>query len=354
MELLRIISMLLITLHHFSLWAQGTRSDRLILQGKVGDAFKSLIYLPLGDIGVYIFVMITGFYLGGKVISNKKSIKKVLMIYAQLYFYNLLFLIVGLHYHLPLNNFPKLSDPLNPFNRIPNVMMSIFPIAFNHYWFVTAFVLLMLLTPYINQVLIKIDKKSMELLLAILIISNGLFPLLNNNVASETVGLGIVVTSYVVGAFIRRFIPKNPKMFLIGTLLLFTNTALIYLVAYYDIIVLKNRYIKIYTGLFALLAAAGLFLIFINFKPNYNFYINNIARHIFAVYLITENIFIINPLWKYFTFDQVTNLYLLNVYGFLSVVVIMIGACTLDILRSNIFRICHFQFKSVTNILEYK
>lgn len=76
--------------------------------------------------------------------------------------------------------------------------MSIFPVSFNRYWFVTAFIILMLLVPFINRILVDLPRKQCSYLLLVCVIINGVFPLLNNHVASETVGFGIVATAYLI------------------------------------------------------------------------------------------------------------------------------------------------------------
>lgn len=336
-EILRILSMLLITLHHFSLWGQGQRSDQLILNGKLIESFQALAYLPLGDIGVYSFVMITGFYLGNKIVSDKYVYSKIKNMYVEVVFYDLLFLSIGLSYHLPLDNFPNLRDPLVLFNSIPNVMMSFFPIIYNHYWFVTAFVILLLLIPYLNRLLNLCTRLETLYLVSILIVVCGVFPLFNNNVASESVGLGVILTSYIIGSYCRRFILKNKKNLLIGFLLLLINILVIYMVMFYDITVLKYRYIKIYTGFFAMMASTGLFLIFVNIKPFWSPIINSFSSHIFSVYLITENIFVIKILWSIFNFHNTNDLVMVNVYGFISVILIMILSFFIDTARCFLF-----------------
>jgi hypothetical protein len=333
--------MLLITLHHFSLWGRGGYADTLINNRQTVQAFQTLIFLPIGDIGVYCFAMITGFYLAGKSVSSSKSFKKIGKIYLQMYFYCMIFLILGLHFHLPLNNYPNAIDPLMPFNRIPNILMSLMPITFKHYWFVTDFILLMLFVPYINRCLNGLEQKKFLKLLIIMIVSTGIFPLLNNNIVSETVGLGILMTSYMIGFYIKQFLVVKRYKLPIGLSLLIVNTAIIYAVTFYDIVFLKYRYIRIYTGIFALLAAMGLFLIFISLKPNYNILIDSVAKHMFAVYLVTENIFVIKPLWKLFSFENIQNLTKVNFYGFVSVVGIMLVICAIDAIREQIFNVIY-------------
>ncbi|MQS52644.1 acyltransferase family protein [Companilactobacillus mishanensis] len=343
-ELLRIISIVLITLHHFSLWGQGERSDLLLKSGKAIDAFKLLIYLPLGDIGVYAFVMITGFYIGGGTQSLDKSRFRAFKIYSQAYFYSLLFLAIGLHYRWPLNNFPNIVDPLMPLNHAPNILMSVMPILFNHYWFITAYILLMLFLPIINKGLGGLNKGEFKYVLAIMIVICSIFPLLKNNVASESVGLGIVITSYAIGMYIRKFVKLKPILILKALILLLVNLLIIYSVSFYDIVYLKFRYINIFTGFFALMAAVGLFVVFISLKPRYSSSINKLASHMLAVYLITENIFVIKQLWKFVSFKNIADYKLVNLYGFLSVLLIMLICYAIDLVREKIFAVSKYIF----------
>ncbi|MFC6323310.1 acyltransferase family protein [Companilactobacillus baiquanensis] len=336
-ELLRILSMLFITLHHFSLWAQGPRSDALIASNQLTNAFYSLFYLPLGDIGVYAFVMITGFYMGANDYNEEKTFKKALNVYLQLYFYSFLFLMMAV-----IKNWSLTEDS--------RLFKSLLPFIFNHYWFVTAYILLMLFIPYINKAIMNLTKRRFVYLLIILIGSCSIFPLINNNVASESVGLGILITAYLIGTFIRRFVDTSNKInYLIGIGLFLVNLSIIYGKMYFDIIVSKNRYTNIYTGFFALICSIGLFLIFVSMKSHYSSIINQLAKHVFAIYLITENIFVLPKLWSRFYFSDLNNLVKVNLFGFLSVILIMLGCYLIDLVRSEVFVIFSRMFKFSKN-----
>ncbi|MFD1419116.1 acyltransferase family protein [Companilactobacillus keshanensis] len=301
-------------------------SDALIANNQLSDAFYSLFYLPLGDIGVYAFVMITGYYLGSKEYDEKRTLRKAVSIYTQLYFYSILFFLVAIYLKMPLKeNY--------------SIWKSIMPLTFNHYWFVTAYILLMLFLPYINRAVANLSRSRFIYLLVILIASCSIFPLINNNVASESVGLGILITAYLVGLYIRKFVKKSNWNYLIGIVLFVVNLAIIYGKMYYDIVFSKNRYTNIYTGFFALICSLGLFLIFITFKAHFNGVINQVAKHMFAVYLITENIFVLTKMWNYFTFSNTTNLIKMNFYGFIAVLGIMTVCYFMDIGRSIIFKV---------------
>lgn len=317
--------MLFITLHHFSLWAQGGRSDYLIAHNHLWSAFWSLFYLPLGDIGVYVFVMITGFYLGTRDISINRSIKKTLKVYAEVYFYSILFLVLAINWQSPVKS-----------NKI---WQSLMPVTFNQYWFVSGYVILMLLIPFINRSIRSLTKKQFGYLLVIMSTICGIFPLVDNNIASESVGLGILLTAYLFGAFVSKFIHRNWWNFLVGFVLFTINTVVIYIIMYYQIQLTRDRFTNIYTGIFALLAAFGLFLIFINFKPGFHVLFNQVARHMFSVYLITQNVFVLKALWSNFYFRELNNLVQVNINGLGVVLLIMLACYLMDIVRALIFKL---------------
>ena len=83
-ELLRIISMILIVLHHYAL--HGGLFQPNNLNEKVG-----LFILLGGKIGVNVFVIISGYFL----VNSKFRIKKLLQLIGQVYFYAI-FIIISL------------------------------------------------------------------------------------------------------------------------------------------------------------------------------------------------------------------------------------------------------------------
>ncbi len=91
-EVLRIIAMLLIVLFHFSLQAQPYRLD----EGSHNIIYIFLVrlFMPFGKIGVDIFVIITGYFLGGKVLSIKKSLERIWTVWSQSIFYSILLFVL--------------------------------------------------------------------------------------------------------------------------------------------------------------------------------------------------------------------------------------------------------------------
>ena len=84
-ELLRILSMFLIILFHFEYFGESWRI------AKANSLLNQIIlssYLPFGKIGVYLFIMITGYFVGIKRYRIKKSLSKTFIIWSETLFYS--------------------------------------------------------------------------------------------------------------------------------------------------------------------------------------------------------------------------------------------------------------------------
>ena len=97
--------------------------------------------LQTGAIGVDIFVLITGFF-GYKSGSNPKKIISLLL---EVEFYSIL---VGVC--MILTGDEELSASY--------VLHTLFPTTFKQYWFFTAYIVLMLLSPYINKFIAAVSR----------------------------------------------------------------------------------------------------------------------------------------------------------------------------------------------------
>ena len=86
-ELLRIISMFLIVIFHLEFNSQVWRSGTVSTYPNV---LYLASYLSLGKLGVYLFVMITGYFIGNKMYSISKGIGKAFIIWWETLFYAVL------------------------------------------------------------------------------------------------------------------------------------------------------------------------------------------------------------------------------------------------------------------------
>ena len=117
-ELLRIISMCLIIYHHFSL-------NLGIIEGY--DISKTMIF------GVVCYVLTTGYFS----VEKDFNVKRVFKLWLQIFCYS-----VGFMLFFRITGIEKLNNV--------DTIKTFFPFAYNQYWFMTAYLYLMVLTPFIK------------------------------------------------------------------------------------------------------------------------------------------------------------------------------------------------------------
>ena len=140
-ELLRLISMFLIVMHHYSSPGSGF-PGLLFLPDTFNKFFVEFMYFG-GKIGVNCFVIISGYSV-------------------------LIYVVFSLFRQEPFSG--------------KELIKSAFPILTNRYWFITAYVALYLLYPFINRMIDNLEHKQMLTLLAVLSVGLCIIPtFLNKN-----------------------------------------------------------------------------------------------------------------------------------------------------------------------------
>ena len=288
-ELLRIIAMLMIVAFHLVYhgvqsyaWSAGTMGNRLFQQ----------FLMPGGATGVALFFMLTGYFLAGK---QRTSVLKVCL---QVIFYGLalsaLFLIMmiihklfGVGYFFPFS----LTTKITLFLRHMFVSVSA-----GNWWFVSAYVLLALAAPRINQFLAKLNKAGFVRLLTVTwffwyscqLVFGGVY-----------VSLGRAFFFYILGAYCRIFghsEQEKPQvrhiaLFAFGWLLFIASalwsisvemTGILQIVATFLVNGLQNC-------VSVPLCAWSLFAIFARMSVPPSRRINTIAATTFGVYLLHDS-----------------------------------------------------------------
>lgn len=165
--------------------------------------FKTMFFQPFGQIGVDLFVMISGYFL---IIGNhsvNEMLEKDIKLWIKVFHYSVFTLILGLIL------FPT-------YITIGDVLRGIFPIVLNGYWFVTSFLILMLLVPMINNFINHSNKRLNYFIFSILLFSSGLQSILPLSFTpfGKGLNLGILICGYCFGAFVHKYDVK-PDIFLL-------------------------------------------------------------------------------------------------------------------------------------------
>ncbi|RMW51112.1 acyltransferase [Lactiplantibacillus pentosus] len=301
-ELLRIVAMFLIVLHHAIVHGglDKTTIDfytipNLLSHGATIFSLQSLVVL--GKMGVAIFVLITGYFM----VYSQARFVKVIKIWLTIFIYSLGLFVFAIA--IGAQNF-----------SIAGLVKSILPVIFSNYWFMTSYVVMYLFIPAINIFLNNATSGMRRLVIELLFLTNVILPILFATMPDNAVALGATnITSfimlYLIGAEMRFRQLLQPRYRLVSRVL-FWGSLIGYIasVACLDglgLITKKTFFIEHATvlagsgsnGIFALGMAVGLFIL-VGTKPiKSRKSINLVAASTLSVYLIHDNPYIRPWLW---------------------------------------------------------
>ena len=322
-ELLRIISMIFIIISHYTvhnnynLFGMPIGFNRYILEVAI-----------LGNIGVWIYILITGYFMCE---SNKVKISKLFKLYFQILFYSLviymLFCLFG------DENF-----------SLKGLIKNMFPITFKVYWFATAYAILYLLTPFLNKMIQNMTRKEhFKFNLMYLLIFSIIRTFTNQDFYCSQLVEFIFI--YSIGAYLRLYPDNifnrkanNKKIFIISTILLLSSTLIL------DLLGLKIKILQGHSqhffnrhSILVIMFSISLFSIFINKKECTNKIINKLAGCTFGIYLIHDNPYIRKFLWiDLFKNAQYVNSKYMIIHLIFSVSIVYISCTIIEYIRQKI------------------
>ena len=299
-EYLRIVSMLLIVANHF-----------LLFTGVLDNVkpFSTNYYIlwlleAIGYIGVDCYVLISGYFL----IQSKFSWKKVLGLIGEVWFYSVVILVCLI---VTKQDVYSKTQILNAF----------LPISTRQYWFMTDYIILYILSPYINVGLKNLDKKQFKKLLFILIIVFSIWDVAPGAQIGVQKGYSLywLIVVYSIGAYIRLYIEGGTKriwkiLYIVCTVGMLASKVVISACA--QIILGIETYSNIFYGhssIFVIGSAVALFMLFKDLKnrdTKFEKWILQISPLTFGVYLIHMNGNLAKVYW-----GQLKNILDANSYG---------------------------------------
>ena len=283
-----------------------------------------------GKIGVDLFVLITGYFLAQKI----SKFSSLVYLWITTFFYVLVFYLI-----FTLSGLKEFTWG--------GLISCFFPIRNDFYWFVSAYFLLILLSPFLS---FAIKALGPQRLLAFLLVF-GLVWTVVPTITTKTEYYGSTLFMFVYlfgwGAFLRLKEKETVKSsYLIAALagswfLIALLTALadfsnrhISWIGYVDWFTFANL-----NSFFSLVCALSLFLLFKQWDLGYKPWINKAATAMLGVYLIHENPLVYPWLWKScFNVSAHLNSPLFVLYA-LGVVSLIFVVCTaLDLVRNECMR----------------
>lgn len=323
-ELMRIIMMIAIIAHHYVV------NSGITNYYNYSNITANMIFLQLfgfaGKAMINGFLLITGYFM----IKSKFSIEKFIRIYLQVKFYKVTIYILLILAGVDTFSFTGFIKMI--FNFVYGVNIG----------FTATFLLLYLLSPFINILINKLTKKQYTILLVILLFYSTIISTFSysNNTFNE---IGWYITVYMIGGYIRIYpikIFNNKKLYIIikPVLIILSYLSIIIIDIFNNI---SGMELPIYyfvnnaNKILAILLAISMFLLFKNINIKYNRFINTISLATFGVLLIHAN----SDAMRYFiwnlTFKVPEQYYsnMLILHAILTVGIIYVVCTIIELLR---------------------
>ena len=283
-ELLRILCMYAITLHHLIL------HSAVLEHPFTGQSVLPELLILFGKIATNIFILITGYFMIQSISQSYKStLKKAIQIWGKIFLYCVLCLAFGM----------MLGDKISA----AKLLKSFFPISTKMYWFMTAYFGLLLISPFLNRFAASLSREEYEKFLLVCAVLMILPP--KNVWASDFIWF---VALYFAAGDVRlhgfRWLRSQKSRIacaLISVLVMWIGTiALSVLSLRFPAIEGHRLYFALrQNSIFMFAASISIFLIFLNMKKHDSKFICTVSVHVLPCYLIQSNLFVSGRLWTF-------------------------------------------------------
>lgn len=279
LEVLRILAMLLIVFHHAFYWGG------MELPGS--PDLNTVVYAVgrlSGQVGVLVFFLITGYFM----IRQRFTVRKLVRMVLEIWFYSWTIAAVMV--------LTGQADPLES-------VLCLFPLMTGEWWFIEAYLALMVLSPFVNRILNSVTKREYLLITGVLFFLTYVLYLAEMG-PRYCAAFGTAVTVYCIAGYIRLYPTDALRGMRTGAILLSIGIladviALTVLFSVcYDMFPIAIDIMDERTCLPELLVALGMFLIFLNMRGRSVPWVNYIASSTFAVYLIHQAAPVKHVLWS--------------------------------------------------------
>ena len=295
--------------------------------------YKSISSISiLGTIGVGLFFMISGYFTAHKEKTHIKKVCLITLFYAVLAILIVIISKVG-GVQLYSSNGELVLDTLQ---------LLFVPVTGSAWWYVTAYIVLMLIVPVYNRFLDKINEKGIKTFLLLLLVFGYTLGTLGSNFHD----LEKALFFYTLGVFFKDYTKnrKNTLDIMISIIGIVLNGLCQYGIFSFVLressnAVLFRKALSMTGYLIAEpLACIGIFGLFSKMAIKYNSKINTIAKHTFGIYLLHEAkplrnliwIHILKP-WQYYG-DAFHFVFII-----ICVAIVFFSGCVIDTLREKVF-----------------
>lgn len=191
-DLLKILVMLMVmSLHYLS-------HQRFLTQYQLGSSMYFLSWFLYGVcvVSVDVFALITGYYLCGKTFSAKKLLDRIFEVLLSAQFCSVLIGCLCIFFF---------GEEIS----VGNLLYSFFPTLTNTNWFITAYVLLLIISPMLDRLATKISESVYKRTLILMFLFISVFPSISLQYRVMTkIESGVIVLFaflYLLGGYIRMY-----------------------------------------------------------------------------------------------------------------------------------------------------
>lgn len=274
-ELLRIISMFMIILNHYV--EHGLNLETMQFSFDLNLIFVWMMKYG-GKFGCFLFILITGYFMA----KSSFKLNKFILLIFEIWFYS-----VAIYFVLAVAKVIPLSGK--------NVIKALIPLEGS--WFIKVYLLIYVLTIFINPMVKALSKEKLLTLIGVLVFVSSFLPTF---FGKDLFGFGRIdyfVLMYMTGAYLRL----HPSRLMTKKIFWFCAFAVCYL-GYIGLCVVtykSGRDPFLFSQIFSFTSIGGAIALFIMFKNIHfsNLQINSLATTMLGVYLLHDNMMLRDVLW---------------------------------------------------------
>lgn len=330
-ELLRIISMFMVLVLHFlsKCGFLSLDSGNLFIDN-IPWIFEGICY-----VAVDCFVMLTGYFM----YKSKLKISKIITLIIQVLFYSVVTYLIEIIF---------LNKPID----LRELLIAFTPVISGKYWFISNYIVLLFISPFLNSLIEKMNKKIHLILCSVLlIIFSFLSTFFSYSIAlkfEKNYDIVWFIVLYFVSSFIGKYgfnISKKKSIiiYLISTFCIFASKIFFEVTESFspvkiikDLFLENNEFSYNYSSVFVFLSAVFLLFIFKDIKiknKNVKTVINFTGSLVLTCYLLPDE-----KWWNFVNPNNYTDS-IIGIVGLsiLSLIGIFIFCCIIELIRKTIF-----------------
>lgn len=266
---------MVVALHYFGRGGLNLTSNALPLNSALGETICIFC-----RVAVNCFFMINGYFIvvSDSKVNYKKNMRRVIDLWIKVFCYSVGITIIAI-----------IVGAINFNWKI--LIRAMLPIISNQYWFITIFILVLSVRPFISKMLYLLTEKEIGIMVGILLFFDSFIAVIGDNGYSEF-GNGIlhaltmVLLGYAVKIIGNRLFAKNAWGVLVYLLSSFTTVLLVLIFG--KILHMDTSRILIYNSPLIVLASLGLFVFFENISIKGHFF-SAVSSNVLAIYLINDH-----------------------------------------------------------------